>query len=334
MNKYILYEKITNILQEINKVIVNLINELFIIQLLGKKGIINNYLKSIITYKINDRKDIGFVINELKKYIINKIHDVKIKTTKFEINSINDDLTKPGIIAEIGAIHPISMIRNRISNIFNKIGFINYEGPEIEDSWHNFTALNFPYYHPARDMQDTFFMEKNLNTLLRTHTSSVQIRYMKENNPPFRIISFGKVYRNEVISKRSHCMFHQIEGLYVDKKVSFIDLKKTIKYFTYSIFGNSKIRFRPSYFPFTEPSAEVDVYLFKNKVSGWIEIMGCGMVDPKVFSNVKIDYKKYSGFAFGIGIERILILLSNIIDIRFFFYNDLRLLQQFKKFIF
>lgn len=309
--------------------------ELFRIKFLGKNGLINSLFKSLINSAFEDRKNIGFLINKLKTHIVNKIKQVKKDTTKVESTPIIfDDLTKPGITYDIGARHPISIISNMIINIFTKIGFINYEGPEIEDSWHNFSALNFPYYHPARDMQDTFFIDKDFNVLLRTHTSSVQIRYMKNNKPPLRIISVGKVYRNEVISKKSHCMFHQIEGLYVDKKVSFIDLKKTIKYFTSTIFGTSKIRFRPSYFPFTEPSAEVDV-CFVNEIDyGWLEIMGCGMVDPKVLDNVNIDYKKYSGFAFGIGIERILILLSNIVDIRFLFNNDLRFLQHFKKLIF
>ena len=228
--------------------------------------------------------------------------------------------------------------KNQIIDIFSRIGFNVSEGPEIEDDWHNFTALNLPEYHPARDMQDTFFIQTNPDILLRTHTSSVQVRYMENNKPPIRTISPGRVFRNEAISARSHCFFHQVEGLYIDKNVSFADLKQTLQYFTTEMFGKSKIRLRPSYFPFTEPSAEVDVYWgletetdYKmTKGTGWLEIMGCGMVDPNVLENCGIDSKEYSGFAFGMGIDRIALLLHQISDIRLLSENDVRFLEQFK----
>ena len=239
---------------------------------------------------------------------------------------------------KLGSRHPISIVKNKIIDIFSKIGFDISEGPEIEDDWHNFTALNLPEYHPARDMQDTFYVSKDPDYLLRTHTSSVQIRHMENNEPPIRTISPGRVYRNEDISARSHCFFHQIEGLYVDENVSFVDLKQTLLHFTKELFGKSKIRLRPSYFPFTEPSAELDIYWGLNseadhritKGTGWLEILGCGMVDPNVLENCKIDPKKFSGYAFGMGIERITMLLYQIEDIRTFYENDVRFLQQFK----
>jgi len=227
----------------------------------------------------------------------------------------------------LGSRHPISLVKNQIIEIFSRIGFNVSEGPEIEDDWHNFTALNLPEYHPARDMQDTFFIQTNPDILLRTHTSSVQVRYMENNQPPIRTISPGRVYRNEAISARSHCFFHQVEGLYIDKDVSFADLKQTLQYFTTEMFGKSKIRLRPSYFPFTEPSAEVDVYWGR---TGWLEIMGCGMVDPNVLKNCNIDPEEYSGFAFGMGIDRIALLLYGISDIRMLSENDVRFLEQFK----
>ena len=252
-------------------------------------------------------------------------------------NSLND-LTRPGNSIEIGSKHPITIVKNRIIDIFSSIGYNVSEGPEIEDDWHNFTALNLPEYHPARDMQDTFFIQTNPDLLLRTHTSSVQVRYMENNKPPIRTISPGRVYRNEAISARSHCFFHQVEGLYIDENVSFADLKQTLEFFTKQLFGKSKIRLRPSYFPFTEPSAEVDVYWgLRNetdykmtKGTGWLEIMGCGMVDPNVLDNCGIDSKKYSGFAFGMGIDRIALLLHQIKDIRLLSENDTRFIKQFK----
>ncbi|MBS3739718.1 MAG: phenylalanine--tRNA ligase subunit alpha, partial [Psychroflexus sp.] len=269
-----------------------------------------------------------------------KVDQLKLEiTSKVEDKGVYGDLTRPGEPTEIGARHPISLVKNRIIEIFSNIGFNVSEGPEIEDDWHNFTALNLPEYHPARDMQDTFFIQTNPeDILLRTHTSSVQVRYMENNEPPIRTISPGRVFRNEDISARSHCIFHQVEGLYIDKNVSFKDLKQTLIYFTKELFGKSKIRLRPSYFPFTEPSAEVDIYWGLEtetdyritKGTGWLEIMGCGMVDPNVLKNCKIDPKEYSGFAFGMGIERIAMLLYQIGDIRMFYENDVRFLEQFK----
>ncbi|MCL4160705.1 UNVERIFIED_CONTAM: hypothetical protein GTU68_065030, partial [Idotea baltica] len=241
------------------------------------------------------------------------------------------DLTRPSEPINLGSRHPISIVKNQIIDVFNRIGFTVSEGPEIEDDWHNFTALNLPEYHPPRDMQDTFFIEKSrklgTDILLRTHTSSVQVRYMEENEPPIRTISPGRVFRNEDISARAHCIFHQVEGLYIDTDVSFADLKQTLLYFTKEMFGKSKIRLRPSYFPFTEPSAEVDII---TKGTGWLEIMGCGMVDPNVLKNANIDPTKYSGYAFGMGIERIAMLLYQIPDIRMFYENDKRFLEQFQ----
>ena len=245
---------------------------------------------------------------------------------------------KPVKNSSIGSRHPISIVEQKIISIFNSIGFSVSHGPEIEDDWHNFTALNLPEDHPARDMQDTFFVQTNPDVLLRTHTSSVQVRHMQSNKPPIRTLSPGRVYRNEAISARAHCLFHQVEGLYIDEKVSFSDLKQTLLYFAKEMFGkNTKIRLRPSYFPFTEPSAEVDIYWGLEKESdyritkgtGWLEILGCGMVDPNVLENCGIDPKKYSGYAFGMGIERIAMLLYGIDDIRLFYENDVRFLKQF-----
>ena len=314
--------------------------ENFRIKYLGKKGIITDLFKSLKNIDQKDKKSYGKALNDLKKEV-----NVKIKSTSEKLNSQqkisnkNFDLTRPGFPFEIGSSHPISIVKNKIIDIFSKIGYDISEGPEIEDDWHNFTALNLPKYHPARDMQDTFFIKSNPEFLLRTHTSSVQIRYMEEKTPPIRIISPGRVYRNEAISSRSHCIFHQIEGLYINKKVSFSELKQTIIYFTKSLFGKSKIRLRPSYFPFTEPSAEVDIYWgLKSEVdhritkgTGWLEIMGCGMVDPNVLSNCNINPDEYSGFAFGMGIEIITMLLYQIEDIRMFYENDVRFISQFKK---
>ncbi len=243
---------------------------------------------------MNRKKEFGQKINTLKQAVNAKIEDLKAGISEETITE-KIDLTKPGFPEELGSRHPINLVKNRIIEIFKSIGFAVADGPEIEDDWHNFTALNLPEYHPARDMQDTFFIEKDPDILLRTHTSSVQIRYMENNEPPMRILSPGRVFRNEAISSRSHCIFHQIEGLYIDKNVSFADLKQTIQYFTTELFGKSQIRMRPSYFPFTEPSAEVDVYWGLNsetdyritKGTGWLEIMGCGMVDPAVLKKCK-----------------------------------------------
>ena len=313
--------------------------ENFRIKYIGKKGFINHFFSEFKKVKSSDKKAYGLAINELKKLTIQKLEDLNSKFNSVNTSSIEkEDLTRPFSVLELGSRHPISIIRDKIIEIFYKIGFDVSEGPEIEDDWHNFTALNLPEHHPARDMQDTFFIEKNPDFLLRTHTSSVQIRHMENNNPPIRTISTGRVYRNEDISARSHCFFHQIEGLYIDKKVSFSDLKQTLIYFTKELFGKSKIRLRPSYFPFTEPSAEVDIYWGLNsetdyritKGTGWLEIMGCGMVDPNVLENCKINSNDFSGFAFGMGIERITMLLYQIEDIRILYENDSRFINQFK----
>ena len=313
--------------------------ELFRIKYLGKKGIINQYFQEFKNVDNKDKKEVGQLLNTLKHEATNKVEDLISKVSNPTINSGSiNDLTRPGDSINIGSRHPISLVKNRIIDIFEKIGFTISEGPEIEDDWHNFTALNLPEYHPARDMQDTFFIEKDPDILLRTHTSSVQVRYMENNKPPIRTISPGRVYRNEAISARSHCFFHQVEGLCIDKNISFADLKQTLEYFTTMLFGKSKIRLRPSYFPFTEPSAEVDVYWgLENEVdykmtkgTGWLEIMGCGMVDPNVLENCGIDPKEYSGYAFGLGIDRIALLLHQIDDIRLLSENDIRFIKQFK----
>jgi len=313
--------------------------ESFRIKYLGKKGIINKFFLDFKNIDNKQKKEVGQILNKLKNVAHQKVDDLILGFSKNSKNSISiNDITRPGDPIEIGSRHPISLVKNRVIDIFAKIGFTISEGPEIEDDWHNFTALNLPEYHPARDMQDTFFIDKKPDTLLRTHTSSVQVRYMENNKPPIRTISPGRVFRNEDISARAHCIFHQVEGLYIDTDVSFADLKQTLLYFTKEMFGKSKIRLRPSYFPFTEPSAEVDIYWGLEtetdyritKGTGWLEIMGCGMVDPNVLKNCNIDPSIYSGYAFGMGIERIAMLLYQIPDIRMFYENDVRFLEQFK----
>lgn len=313
--------------------------EKFRIEYLGKKGLLNDFFAEFKNVANDQKKEFGQVLNTLKDTAQDKVAELKASLeNEAEATGSLQDLTRPGQAIEIGSRHPVEIVKNRIINIFSNIGFNVSEGPEIEDDWHNFTALNLPEYHPARDMQDTFFIQTNPDVLLRTHTSSVQVRYMENNEPPIRTISPGRVYRNEAISARSHCFFHQVEGLYVDKGVSFADLKKTLQYFTTELFGKSKIRLRPSYFPFTEPSAEIDVYWgletetdYKiTKGTGWLEIGGCGMVDPNVLTNCGIDAEIYSGFAFGVGIDRIAMLLHQIQDIRMLSENDIRFLEQFK----
>ena len=313
--------------------------EAFRIAYLGKKGLLNEFFAAFKSVAPEQKKAFGQAVNALKNAAEQRVKDCKAAMAQNEKPlGVYGDLTRPGMPQSLGARHPISLVKNRIIDIFSRIGFNVSEGPEVEDDWHNFTALNLPEYHPARDMQDTFFVQTNPDILLRTHTSSVQVRYMEEHQPPIRTISPGRVYRNEAISARSHCFFHQIEGLYVDKDVSFADLKQTLAHFTTELFGTSKIRLRPSYFPFTEPSAEVDVYWgletetdYKmTKGTGWLEIMGCGMVDPNVLKNCGIDPDVYSGFAFGMGIDRIALLLHQIPDIRLLSENDMRFLQQFK----
>ena len=311
--------------------------DLMKIKYLGRKGIVNDLFSDFKNVPSDQKKEFGKKINELKILAQKKYDDLKLGIKKSN-KVLLEDYTKPGFPISSGSLHPITLIKNKIIDIFSKVGFELSDGPEIEDDWHNFTALNLPKDHPARDMQDTFFIQQDPDILLRTHTSSVQVRYLEDNPPPLKIISPGRVYRNEAISSRSHCIFHQIEGIYVDENVSFADLKQMILYFTKAMFGKSKLRFRPSFFPFTEPSAEVDIYWGLEteidyritKGTGWLEIMGCGMVDPNVLENCNIDSEKYSGYAFGLGIERIAMLIYQIPDIRLFFENDIRFLNQFK----
>ncbi len=313
--------------------------EAFRIKFLGKKGILNDFFAEFKSVPNEQKKEFGQVVNNLKNAAQDKVNEIQeALESKDEAKGMYGDLTRPGDPLQAGSRHPISIVKNQIIDIFSNIGFNVSEGPEIEDDWHNFTALNLPEYHPARDMQDTFFIQTNPDVLLRTHTSSVQVRYMENHKPPIRTISPGRVFRNEAISARSHCIFHQIEGLYIDTDVSFADLKQTLLYFTKEMFGKSKIRLRPSYFPFTEPSAEIDIYWGLKtetdyritKGTGWLEIGGCGMVDPNVLKNCGIDEVKYNGFAFGMGVERIAMLLYGIGDIRMFYENDVRFLEQFK----
>ena len=309
----------------------------FRIKYLGKKGILNDLFASFKKVPNEQKKELGLSINNLKKLVQQKIESYKGSFVDEKLNK-ETDLTKPSVLDNLGSRHPISLIRNQIVNIFSRVGFTVSEGPEIEDDWHNFSALNLPEEHPARDMQDTFFIQTNPDILLRTHTSSVQVRYMQNNTPPIKTLSPGRVYRNEAVSARAHCIFHQVEGLYIDRNVSFADLKQMLLYFSKEMFGDkTKIRLRPSYFPFTEPSAELDIYWGINsesdykitKGTGWLEILGCGMVDPNVLENCGISSKKYSGYAFGMGIERIAMLKYGIKDLRLFFENDIRFLKQF-----
>jgi phenylalanyl-tRNA synthetase alpha chain len=313
--------------------------EQFRIKFLGSKGLLKDFFAEFKNVPNEQKKEFGQIINTLKNTCEEKVKSIQEELeSKLETVGMYGDLSRPGEPFQIGSRHPISIVKNQIIDIFSTIGFNVSEGPEIEDDWHNFTALNLPEYHPARDMQDTFFIQTNPDVLLRTHTSSVQVRYMENNKPPIRTISPGRVFRNEAVSSRSHCIFHQVEGLYIDKEVSFADLKQTLLYFTKEMFGKSKIRLRPSYFPFTEPSAEVDIYWGLKtetdyritKGTGWLEIMGCGMVDPNVLKNCGINPDEYTGFAFGMGIERIAMLLYQIGDIRMFYENDVRFLEQFK----
>ena len=316
------------------------------IKYLGKKGLLNELFAMFRDVPKEEKKEIGLLLNDLKLIAEEKIESLKQGLEgSNETDKISEDLTKPSTLYSNGSRHPLSMVRKEIIDIFSRIGFVVEEEREIEDDWHVFSALNFPEEHPARDMQDTFFVEtreeKN-HALLRTHTSSVQVRTMEKQTPPIRIIAPGRVFRNEAISARAHCIFHQIEGLYIDKGVSFADLKQSLLYFAKEMFGeNTQIRLRPSYFPFTEPSAEVDVSCNLCggkgcnicKGTGWLEIMGCGMVDPNVLEASKIDSKVYSGFAFGMGIERITMLKYNVKDLRLYFENDIRFLKQFSTLI-
>lgn len=312
--------------------------EAFRIKYLGKKGVIKDLSSQIKDVAPEERKDFGQTLNALKSAVQERIDFLKESLSNAGTGIEESDLTRPSGQEAAGSIHPVSLVQKEIEQIFQRIGFSIAEGPEIEDDWHNFSALNFPKEHPARDMQDTFFIEKDPDIALRTHTSSVQVRVMESQKPPIRIIAPGRVYRNEDISTRSHCIFHQVEGLYIDKGVSFADMKQTIEYFAKAFFGKTKIRLRPSYFPFTEPSAEVDVYWGLEtetdyritKGTGWLEIMGCGMVDPNVLKSSGIDPHVYSGFAFGMGVERIAMNRFQIGDIRMLFENDVRFLKQFR----
>lgn len=333
-------EKIHKLLGDIEEIKIETKEQLeeYRLKYLSKKGALTVLFDDFKTLANEERKVVGMKLNELKNKAQEKFDHIKEKLEgREEVTSSGTDLSKPAEPIAFGSRHPISIVRNQIVDIFSRIGFTVKEDREVEDDWHNFSALNLPEDHPARDMQDTFFVKGG--HVLRTHTSSVQIRVMENSKPPIRSIFPGRVYRKENISARSHCFFHQVEGLYVDESVSFADLKQTLLYFAQEMFGEkTQIRLRPSYFPFTEPSAEVDVTCFicgsKGcnicKYSGWVEILGCGMVHPKVLENCKIDSKKYTGFAFGMGIERIAMLKYQINDIRLFYENDVRFLNQFK----
>ncbi|MDF1672981.1 MAG: phenylalanine--tRNA ligase subunit alpha [Vicingaceae bacterium] len=315
--------------------------EAFRIDFLANKGKIKALFADFKNVPNEQKKDVGQLINTLKEKAQSKVDDFKAKlSSSVETSEESIDLTRTATPSKIGSRHPISIVRNEIINIFSRIGFTVSEGPEVEDDWHNFTALNFPPEHPARDMQDTFFVESEEGEMaLRTHTSSVQVRIMENQKPPIRTLSPGRVYRNEAISARAHCFFHQVEGLYIAENVSFADLKQTLMYFAKEMFGEkTQIRLRPSYFPFTEPSAEMDVSCSVCdskgcnvcKYTGFLEIMGCGMVDPNVLENCGIDSKKYTGFAFGMGVERIAMLKYKVNDLRLYSEGDVRFLDQFK----
>jgi len=317
--------------------------EAFRIKFLGSKGVIKDIFEEFKTVSSDEKRVLGKVLNGFK-VLAEQTYQTLKETLEpgIETERSKQDFSLPGEGFELGSRHPLSLVRKEIIEIFKKLGFTVAEGPEIEDDWHNFSALNFPPEHPARDMQDTFFIKKdakNGDIALRTHTSSVQVRMMESGKPPFRALMPGRVYRNEAISARAHCFFHQVEGLYVDENVSFADLKQTLFYFVQELFGEgTKVRFRPSYFPFTEPSAEMDISctICKGsgcqmcKQSGWVEILGCGMVDPNVLENCGIDGTKFTGFAFGMGIERITNLKYQIKDLRLFSENDVRFLKQFQ----
>ncbi|MCC6599365.1 MAG: phenylalanine--tRNA ligase subunit alpha [Crocinitomicaceae bacterium] len=337
-------EKIDQYLQEIDCVETSSAEEIeqFRIRYLGRKGLLNDLFEEFKTVPNENKKFIGQELNRLKNAVQEKILMLQKSSLPIEQGEKKvEDLTLPAGQVPPGTLHPISIVRREILDIFSRIGFTVADGPEIEDDWHVFSGLNFPPDHPARDMQDTFFIEKDPDLVLRTHTSSVQVRVMESQRPPLRIVMPGRVYRNEAVSARAHCQFHQIEGLYIDDGVSFADMKQTLLYFAQEFFGKTRIRLRPSYFPFTEPSAEMDVFWGLNseadhritKGTGWLEIMGCGMVDPNVLSASNINPDKYSGFAFGMGIERIAMLRYQIDDLRMYFENDVRFLKQFNRFI-
>lgn len=337
------FDQLDQILKDISSVEIKDTTELeaFRIQYLGSKNILKSLGGEIRNIPNERKKEFGQLLNSIKTKAQEVFEQNKSGLERAEEKSAAAglDLSAPPEEVRIGALHPVSLVMNRIIEIFTRIGFVIAEDREIEDDWHNFTAMNTPEHHPARDMQDTFYLKDSTTNLLRTHTSSVQARVMTTQKPPIRIIAPGRVYRNETISARSHCQFHQVEGLYVDEQVSFADMKQTLLYYAREMYGaDVKIRLRPSYFPFTEPSAEMDVYWGLNserdykitKGTGWLEIMGCGMVDPAVLENCGIDPEKYSGFAFGMGIERQAMLQYRIGDIRMLFENDVRFLKQFR----
>ena len=337
-----IFDKVKNLKKEIEANTPKSLEELekFRIQYLGSKNVLKSLFGEIRNIANDRKKEFGQLVNSVKQTAEEKFSTLKqsLEIAADEAADQDMDLSAPGEPLVLGSRHPITVTMNRIIKIFERIGFVVADDREIEDDWHNFTAMNTPEDHPARDMQDTFYLLNSTEMLLRTHTSSVQARVMKNTQPPIRIIAPGRVYRNETISARSHAQFHQVEGLYVDKNVSFADLKQTLLYFAREMFGaDAKIRLRPSYFPFTEPSAEMDVYLGTatekdyrlTKGTGWLEILGCGMVDPAVLENCGIDSKEYTGFAFGMGIERQALRLYDIGDIRLFFENDVRFLKQF-----
>lgn len=334
-------EKIQSIIEEVKKFESSdpsAIEE-FRVKILGRKGILQELFNEFKTCAPDEKKTIGPSLNELKNLAENKVkagQEIQHQTKVSDKSGI--DLTLPGEPHLPGSRHPLSLVKDTIIKIFSGIGYTVSEGPEMEDDWHNFSALNFPEDHPARDMQDTFFVSSRDGLLLRTHTSTVQVRVMENTRPPIRTISPGRVYRNEAISARANCFFHQVEGLYIDEGVNMGDLKQNLLYFAREMFDEeTRIRLRPSYFPFTEPSAEMDISCnicggtgcTICKYSGWVEILGCGMVDPRVLENCKIDAKKYQGFAFGMGIERIAMLKYKVNDLRTFFDNDVRFLREF-----
>ncbi len=334
-------DKIKALQEEIGSAVASSLEEVeeLRIKYISKKGKVNQLFAAFKDVPAEQKKEVGQAINNLKNFARDKITQIRENLENRSAGESEKDLTRPGEPLQPGTRHPISIVKQEILDIFARMGFTVSEGPEIEDDWHVFSALNFPPEHPARDMQDTFFIEKDPDVLLRTHTSSVQIRVMEHTQPPIRSLFPGRVFRNEAISARSHCIFHQIEGLYVDREVSFADLKQTLLYFARELFGeNTRIRLRPSFFPFTEPSAEMDVNCSicggkgcnVCKYTGWLEILGCGMVDPNVLEACNIDSKEYTGYAFGMGIERITMLLYGIKDIRHFFENDVRFLKQFE----
>ncbi|MCB0617905.1 MAG: phenylalanine--tRNA ligase subunit alpha [Saprospiraceae bacterium] len=338
-----LFDKVSRLLEEVRSARPQDAEELeqFRLRFLGAKNILKPLMGEIRNIANEQKKEFGQLVNETKQAAEAKFQEVRELVEKAQAKSAFSglDLTAPGEPLELGARHPLAVTMNRIIDIFSRIGFTVAEEREIEDDWHNFTAMNTPEDHPARDMQDTYYLQNSTEMLLRTHTSSVQARVMTSQQPPIRIIAPGRVYRNETISARAHCQFHQVEGLYIDEGVSFADMKQTLLYFAKEMYGpNTKIRLRPSYFPFTEPSAEMDVSCFICggegcricKQTGWVEILGCGMVDPAVLENCGIDPDRYTGYAFGMGVERQAMLLYKVNDIRLFFENDLRFLQQFK----